>query len=222
MKYMMCLLTAGCLISCNQNNDLVKEQTYFDREQTQLKSEGTIDKNTERKEGLWKFYNTKGELVQEGTYKNDQQTGTWEYFIPLHQKGELVDGRKEGIWKSFHNNGRVSSIAQYVNDRQEGKCESFYENGNLGTESYYENGKLNGPYIIFSHKTGDTSLYATYVDDQREGLFKNYSDGKPYVIGYWKQDIGFVGEVRHYRGDKLVEREYKDHNGKTLSKESLY
>lgn len=222
MKYFIYLITTACIFSCNQNNGLIINHTYFDSEKTKLKSEGTIDKNTERKEGYWKFYNLKGELVKAGTYKNSQQTGAWEYFRPLRQKGELINGKKEGIWKSFHNDGSISVIANYINDLQEGKCESFYQNGKLSTESYYKNGKLNGPYIIFSQRNGDTSLYATYVDDQRNGLFKNYTNGMPYVIGHWKPDIGFVGEVRHYRNEKLIEIEYKDNNGKTISKKSLY
>ena len=222
MKYLIALIIAACTYSCNQNNNLIINQSYFDREQTKIKSEGTIDKDTEQKEGYWKFYNKKGELVRAGTFKNGKETGTWEYFQPLRQKGQLVDGEKEGIWKSFHNDGSIRMVVNYVNGQQEGKCESFYKNGKLSTESYYQNGKLNGPYIIFSQSNGDTSLYATYVDDQRNGILKNYSNGKPYVVGFWKPDIGFVGEVRHYRGEKLVEIQYNDNNGKTLSRESLY
>ena len=221
MKYFTFLITIACIFSCYQNSNLITNRTYFDSEQTKLKSEGTIDKNTQRKEGHWKFYNRKGELVKAGIYKDDNETGTWEYFSPLRQKGELINGKKNGIWKSFHNDGSISTIANYDNNQQEGKCESFYQNGKLWTESYYINGKLNGPHITFSQRNGDTSLYETYVDNQRNGLFKNYHNGMPYVIGHWKPDIGFVGKVRHYRNKKLIEIEYKDQNGRTISKDYL-
>ena len=222
MKYFINLLVILCILSCNTNNDLIKSQTYFDKEKTKLESEGDIEKTTQLKEGQWKFYTPKGELAKSGNYKNGKQTGTWEYFLPNKQKGELVDGKKEGLWKSFDKDGNLSSIVNYVNDQKIGKCESYYKDGSLMTESYYKNDKLNGPYIYFNQRNGDTTLYTTYINDQRDGLFKKYADGKPYVVGYWKPNIGFVGEVRHYRNETLVEIEYKDDHGKTISKETFY
>ncbi|MFK7770828.1 MAG: toxin-antitoxin system YwqK family antitoxin [Saprospiraceae bacterium] len=222
MKFFSYLMIIFCIPSCQQDTNLVVTQTYFDTSKTKIKSEGTIDKVSQLKEGIWKNYNRKGKLVEEGPYKSDQQTGTWKYFHPsgkVKSKGELLNGKKEGIWKHFYDDGDLSFTANYVNNQQDGKCQAFYKNGKLSTESFYKNGKLNGAHITFSSKNPDTTLYLTYVDNIRMGLFKKYHDGKPYVVGYWKPEVGLIGKVYHYRNEKLIKVEYKDNDGKTISTE---
>ena len=221
MKILLFFIVILSNLACAQESNLVPERTYFDRAQSLLKSEGKIDKTTQKKEGVWKFYNREGELVYTGSYKDDQKTGTWEYFDPFREKGEMLNGKKEGIWKTYRNDGTLSSKAFYVNGLKEGKSESYFPNGSLLTQTNYVGNMLNGPQITYK-KGGDTSLYVTYVNDKRNGLFKNYSSGLPYVIGNWKEGIGFVGEVYHYRNKKLVEVEFKDENGKTVFRESKY
>lgn len=222
MKLFPFLIIVFFVLSCNQDTNLAITKTYFDASKTKIKSEGTIDKVTLLKEGIWKTYNRKGELASEGFYKNDQQTGTWKYFHPsakVKSKGKLLDGKKEGIWEHFYDDGSLSFTANYVNDQQDGKCQAFYKNGKLSTDSFYKNGKLNGAHITFSSRNADTTLYLTYVDDKRMGLFKKYHDGKPYVVGYWKPEVGLVGKVSHYRNEKLIKVEYRDNNGKIISTE---
>ena len=222
MKLFLYLMMFFCVLSCHQDTNLEITQTYFDTDKTKIKSEGTIDKITKLKEGIWKNYNRKGELMNEGYYKSDRQTGTWKYFhssTKIKSKGQLLNGKKEGIWEHFYDDGSLSFTANYVNDQQEGKCQAFYKNGKLSTESFYKNGKLNGAHITFSSRNPDTTLYLTYVDNKRMGLFKKYHEGKPYVIGFWKPEVGLVGKVSHYRNEKLIKTEYKDNDGKILSTE---
>lgn len=74
--------------------------------------------------------------------------------------------------------------------------------------------------LTFNSRDADTSVYWTYVDNERNGLFKKYNDGKPYVVGHWKPKVGLIGKVCHYRNEKLVEIEYRDTDGKILSTET--
>lgn len=222
MKLFPFLIIIFCFSSCHQDTNSIITKTYFDAGKTKIKSEGTIDKVTQLKEGIWKTYSREGKSINEGFYKNDQQTGTWKYFHPsgnVKSKGELLNGKKEGIWEHFYDDGSLSFTANYVNDQQDGKCQAFYKNGRLSTESFYKNGKLNGAHITFNSRDTDTTLYLTYVDDKKMGLFKKYHEGKPYVVGYWKHEVGLVGKVSHYRNKKLIKIEYKDNNGKIISTE---
>lgn len=222
MKHFSYLMISICVLSCLQENNLEKIQTYFDAGKTRIKSEGTIDKVSKLKEGVWKTFNKEGKLIREGSFKNNHQTGKWKYFHlsgKVKSEGKLLDGKKEGIWGNFHEDGILSFTANYVNDQKEGKSQAFYKNGRLSTESFYKNDKLNGAHITFRSNNTDTTLYLTYVDNKRMGLFKKYHDGKPYVIGFWKPEIGLVGKVSHYRNEKLVKIEYKDNDGKIISTE---
>ncbi len=161
MKISLYLIIVFCALSCHQDTNLVITKTYFDADKTKIKNEGTIDKLTQLKEGIWKTYNMKGELMSEGPYQGDQQTGTWKYFHPsgkIKSKGQLLNGKKEGIWQNFHVDGSLSFTANYLNDQQDGICQAFYKNGRLSTESFYKNGKLNGAHITFSSRNADTTL----------------------------------------------------------------
>lgn len=219
MKFFTYLIIIFCASSCLQDPNLEKTKTYYDVEKTKIKSEGTIDKVSQLKDGIWKSYNRKGELINEGTYKNDQQTGAWEYFHPS-SKGKLLNGKKEGIWENYYDDSSLSFTANYVNGQQDGKCQSFYKNGRLSVESFYKNGKLNGPHITFTSRNVDTTVYWTFEDNKKNGLFKKYNNGKPYVVGFWKHEVGFVGKVSHYRNGKLIKTEYRDTDGKILSTET--
>lgn len=186
-------------------------------------------KNGQR-EGEWKTYNSKGDLIQKenflngkrsgaywrkedstevtGTYAANQKKGTFvtkvngqvvseinylfdtlhgKYFLDTKKKtisGTYDHGKKTGLRVVdsidiyLH---RVKDSSYFVNGLRDGRSVIYYS-GVRFSISYWQQGKLNGSYTEYDVKTGKLAKTGSYVDDDKDGVWRDYSDGKLHMV----------------------------------------
>ncbi len=102
----------------NENGDLVLEKEFSNGLRNgiwkQYYHKIMIDgryKN-DKKDSIWNFYDTIGNLTATGSYINDLKNGNWTFYINGHKEseGNYTDDLETGEWKIFDNSENV--IAQ--------------------------------------------------------------------------------------------------------------
>ena len=152
------------------NGQVRKEQEYVrgleDGNSVEYDYEGKIitkGKYVEgMKEGEWFF--ELGDYREEGTYYDDERTGTWKHFYALDGtlkfKGDYQNGLEEGKHVWYYPNGRIDQQGSYKSGLKNGIWEFFNESGNKYLTIQYRMGveiKYNGVKITYG-KRGDKSV----------------------------------------------------------------
>lgn len=123
------------------------------------------------------FYQN-GDLMAEGTYKNQKREGKWTSYGDQNikvEEGEYINGMKEGSWKTFFPNGKIASETNYINNLKEAEFKRYYDNGALKQDGIYENDKLNG-LSTFYKPDGKKFLKGIYQNDMRDKNWIYYDD----------------------------------------------
>lgn len=177
----------------------------------------------EQKTGHWKFYNYKGEITDEGEFKNNKEIGIWKKtdwmgnigegemidglqtgqwkFLHYHWKnpsyGEMKLGKKVGIWKAYHNkNNKLAEEGEYVDDKKVGTWIHYHDNGEKEfEEKYNENGLLDGERITWDEQ-GNILSTETLKNGQLNGFRRNFINQK------------LVGEEEASDGERLWSKTY--------------
>lgn len=140
---------------------------------------------SEKREGIWKFYNEAGVLVAEETYHN---------------------GLGEGIWKTYYGNGAILDETSYRNGVKEGTWKQFYYDGPVKLNATYKNGKLEG-LATFYHANGRVMVSGPYVNNFKDGIWMHINEkGVAEKKEIWSN--GFLQVEEYY--DKEVERMTKE------------
>lgn len=113
-------------------------EVYYDEDKTQLKYEGEIQ--SEKKEGLWKKYNSDGTLVVEYHYS---------------------EGQFNGDFKEYYQNGQLKFQANFKDGFPEGKSSEWWENGVKKSEGLYIGGAKTGLWKFWDN-VGELTEEATY------------------------------------------------------------
>lgn len=148
---------------------------------TELKYNTTMDiiKNyTDEKglkQGLWEYYRPHGSVHSRGEYKDDKETGFWEYFqekeYDMLTCGNYINGMKSGTWK-----GRgiirpgYSYEKNYENGLQEGIQRNYFDFGNLELVYFVIKGKNCGMYD-FGKPSGHVFCRGFYNNNNTIGLW---------------------------------------------------
>ncbi|MGL5889409.1 MAG: TonB family protein [Bacteroidia bacterium] len=162
-----------------------------------------------QKNGSWKYWNEKGILVKQATYKSDVLSGPYTEYYSAKQKaneGNYVAGQKNGNWNEWYTDGKQRSQTSYTNGQYNGTQKFWFENSNLREESVYQNG------ILMSRKTwyynGRKRKIETYSNGMREGEWREYdetsSDTLPAVIEHYSGDK-LNGLVQRYKNGRMTE-----------------
>lgn len=134
-----------------------------------------------------------GVLVAKGAYKGNKREGLWEFYAST---GELfltefyVGGLRQGESLKYGPKGKeqVMDRMNYVDDKLEGERIQYYPYGNKMAVYHYHNGQLDGAFVSFldsgekeeegAYKNGKKDGVWTYYD--YEGTFRQieYKDGK--------------------------------------------
>lgn len=117
------------------------------------------------REGLWKEFDSDGNLVSVINYSRGSIFGDYSLYYPngqLKTAGQFgYFNAKEGLWKSYHSNGELASVISYDGDRPDGIYEEYYENGTIKTKGSYSNELKQSGWTEY-HENGEVSAEFNY------------------------------------------------------------
>lgn len=165
------------------------------------------------KNGVFKFFNKKGELEKLERYEND-------VLIVDDASTAILDIRKE-----YHANGSLKEMGTYREGKKQGNFRVYDEAGNETGGLLYDNNLLVGQGMIDSlgRRIGDWKLFypdgkiraqGKYVDGLREGNWTYFfTNGKTEQSGIYKMDWP-TGSWKWYYFNGQLHREDMYRNGK--------
>ncbi len=149
----------------------VQATFYHRRRNNNTMSEGQyVD---QKKHGLWRFFNNRGDLVMKNYFHYDENHGVWKTFYRSGLIMEIVTyhyGEKKGEWKQYYENGQVRISANYENDLLNGKYIMYYENGNKMIDGYFHN---NLEHKRWTHIAHNGEIEKIIVYDEGEVVEEN-------------------------------------------------
>lgn len=192
-----------CLVNTIVYGQVPVEEFY---ENGVLKSIGYY--NINKREGLWKFYGTDGNLSRSGSYTNDKMNGIWNYYYKdgtvsatenyvnglkegestyfhlngkIKEVGNCKNGLRDGLWKNFDENGKLISSGKYEKELAVGEWKSYYANGQVFEIRRYTQGALNGEYKAY-YENGILYSIGNYSYNYKLGPWTDYHpNGKVYI-----------------------------------------
>lgn len=151
------------------------------------KEEGNWTNNL--RNGVFKFFNKKGELEKMEKYENG-------WLVTNDNETSIIDIRKE-----FHANGRVAVEGSYSNGKKHGTFRMYDENGNQVSAAVYDNeillgegmidsiGLRQGPWKLF-YPDGKIRAEGEYKNGLKEGAWTYFfGNGKTEQKGSYKEDL---------------------------------
>jgi antitoxin component YwqK of YwqJK toxin-antitoxin module len=165
------------------------------------------------KNGVFKFFNKKGELEKLERYEND-------VLLIDDASTAIIDIRKE-----YHSNGSLKEMGTYRDGKKQGNFRVYDEGGKETGGLLYDNNILVGEGMIDSlgRRIGEWKLYypdgkvrakGKYVDGLREGNWSYFfTNGKTEQTGIYKMDWPTGGWKWYYFNGQL-HREDMYRNGK--------
>jgi uncharacterized protein len=151
--------------------------------------------------GIFKFYNKKGELEKVEKYENgtlaagDDETAILDIRRELNDDGTVKsmgsykEGKKHGVFREFDEKGNIT--AGFIFDentkagegmmdtlgRKQGAWRWFYPDGTVRSQGSYKDGKREGSWTFF-YPSGKTEQQGSYKEDLATGAWKwYYSNG---------------------------------------------
>ena len=165
------------------------------------------------KNGVFKFYNRKGELEKLERYEND-------VLIIDDASTAILDIRKE-----YNENGTIKQMGTYRQGKRQGNFRVYNEKGEESGGALYDNDVLVGEGMIDSlgRRIGDWKLFypdgkvraqGKYVSGLREGNWTYFfGNGKTEQTGVYKLDWP-TGVWKWYYVNGQLHREEQYRNGK--------
>lgn len=146
--------------------------------------------------------------MSEETFVDDRREGIAKYYNvngALHKEIPFKDGREEGRGYEYGNDGRIVVFLQYGAGLLR-KREDINQLDAMGLRQ--------GPWKEF-HSNGKVKWEGNFIDDQRQGLFKEY-DAQGSLKDLVKYDAGVV-DTQAQEAQMLDIRKTYHPNGKVAS-----
>ena len=136
-----------------------------------------------KKQGIFKEYGTKGEIISSVVYENDikvgegiitgsgKYKGKWKIYYTtgeLKAEGEYLNGYKDGKWKYYFLTGELEQEGIYKKNLVSGEWIWYFKNGSVKRQEYYRKGREDGRSIEYSEEGGIINN-GNYVDGLRTG-----------------------------------------------------
>lgn len=121
-----------------------------------------------QKDGLYKLYDSVGEVKLSAIYENDN----------LLTEGGTMDaaGRKQGVWTEYYQDKTVKSKGKYLDGKKVEQWKYFFENGKAEqVGSYNTEGKVVGNWIWYFNN-GDTLRYEEFRRGIEDGNLVEKTD----------------------------------------------
>ncbi|MBK7383962.1 MAG: toxin-antitoxin system YwqK family antitoxin [Flavobacteriales bacterium] len=181
-------------------------KTYY--ESGILRSEG--GRKQFQLDSLWRFYSANGKLQTETFYRADRKEGLARRFDTtgtLLSEENYVADLREGVAHYFHENGSLYQEIPFKAGKEEGRGYEYATDGRVVSILHYGAGMLRkredinradamglrqGQWKEF-HPNGKVRLEGNYVDDRKQGIFKEY-DALGNLKDMVKYDGGMVDE----------------------------
>jgi antitoxin component YwqK of YwqJK toxin-antitoxin module len=165
------------------------------------------------KNGVFKFFNRKGELDKLERYEDD-------VLVVDEASTAILDIRKE-----YHENGNLKEVGTYREGKKQGNFRLYDGNGKESGGLLYDNNVLVGEGMIDSlgRRIGDWKLFypggelrakGSYVEGLKEGPWQFYfASGKTEQVGTYRKDLP-TGAWKWYFPGGVLHRDEMYRNGK--------
>ena len=167
-------------------------------------------------DGIQKYYDEKGNLIEEKSFKNGKVDGTRTAYYS-NSLISVIENYKDdvlnGIGTSYYVNGGKQCEVNFINGEREGKLTCIYPNGSKKTEGNYVKGKLNGPYISYN-EVGDLTESYSCINDLIDGKYVEYYDGKTVKSEVVYANGKIQGSYKSYHSNSALEKENTYEGGK--------
>lgn len=191
-----------------------------------LKSEG--NRQDFLLDSTWKFYDETGKTLLVINYKAGMKDG----LRITYREGETIEENfvkdiKQGLTTYYYTDGSVFRTINYVDGLEDGLAKEFGDDGRVVLLTTYRKGFLVSRERInrlddqnrkqgnwkFFHENGVVQLEGRYLNDQKNGYFKEYDqNGKLIVASKWmdgekQEDVDELAKlevVRDYYPDGKV------------------
>ena len=166
------------------------------------KREGIIFQ--QKKQGLFKVYDSTGKLKHYEFYNNNQmmykgmydslnlKSGEWTYFDQKNNiinTGYYTSNKKDKTWTYYYPNGVIQQKGSYILGKPTGEWTWWYNNNQLWRKEQYEKGKINGLVIEYD-SLGKIITKGEYLYGQKEGVWY-------YEINDHKEEGEFVSDMKN-------------------------
>jgi len=182
---------------------------------SQVYGQGNITDQNGNKQGPWEKKDAKGNLLYNGTFKDNKPVGEFKYYDSTGKvkaitefsengtkaysrlfergykisEGLYVNEKKEGTWKYFNPDSVVIAEEKYVNGIPDGVWKTFYANGSLYEEITYVKGLKEGPWIQYFYD-GPVKTKAVYKSGLLQGLATFYHpNGRVFISGPYVNNL---------------------------------
>ncbi|PLX01060.1 MAG: hypothetical protein C0594_14650, partial [Marinilabiliales bacterium] len=206
MKKLVSIIVIGVVLfyveASAQEGDTISR--YYDN--GVLQSHGYLENGSEW--GRWKYYNYKGDLIQETDFFDGSLSGALIYYFYNGLKkseGHFLLGVQHGKFEEWYENGKMKTSGKYNKGVADSVWTYYYENGKPFKQ---ENIEDSASTVLLMNlwdekenqliKNGTGKYEENYTNGQlkEEGAYRNYMK-----VGSWR---GFYSD-----GQKMFEGEYK-------------
>ncbi len=106
-----------------------------------------------KREGTYISYDVFGNILQKGSYYNDQKQKKWfEKRGHVIFKGAYFDGERDGQWLGHYENGIKAFEGNYVRGKEQNKFIYYYPSGHKRRIEFYKFGKPVGHWQFFNQE----------------------------------------------------------------------
>ena len=177
---------------------------------------GNVSSETEYHEdqkngGYWKK-NNKGEWLEKGAFKDNEEEGTWNYYFTgtdgngIKTTSNFKNGKKHGTESNFYKDGKLESQGNYTLDARTGLWKLYGPKENVIAEGNY---------------SAKENAAESDVKYERTGIWKEYyADGKVFGTGPRKHTR--TGDWKYYYNNGQLAYEGKMANEAMLESAKIY
>ncbi len=128
--------------------------------------------------GIMRFYDKEGKLLEEYEYNNTQKNGFAKYYKngKLDREGNYKDNEKEGVWKGYFESGVKYYEITYSNGKQNGAAAFYDSNGKISRKEKYIDGSREDIWTSYD-ENGNVQSEITYKNNRIDGACKYYFEG---------------------------------------------
>jgi TonB family protein len=215
----------GVWKSYNAKGALIQEENYLNgkrsgaywRKQDSTEVSGAYMAN--QKTGTF-VTKVNGRVVSEIGYLFDTLHG--KYFLETKDKkitGTYDHGKKTGLRVAdsteFFFAHKIKDSTYFVNGLRDGRS-VIYQNGVRFSETNWQRGKRNGLYTEYDPNTGTIAKTGNYVDDEKDGVWREYSKGKLHITHDYELGIHAANTIVYGDDTTLISAVTSYHpNGET-------